>query len=572
MAETEGKSIKYELDFNKLIYENQMYSVYEMRALHFGRNTNGYDVLLSAIEEALPYFYNLPMYGILNWDKTDFEDHYSGKKDTKHNLDDIRVFGIIPESSKVELIEEGEKTFIVFEAIVFKTLLPHITQILEDKDFSVKLSIEFLITKAHKDEENYIVVEGLIPQAITALGSGIPEGIKGSSMKLVRFDEQKALDRGNELYLSFNAQPKYYLPEIVINNMKEGLALKDELNRGGNQKAAEIAQNAIKYGFIFEGEMQLIKAYFATNPHQEPGVIVTNKQILHKMYGGEEILNVTSSNNAESIKIFEEGGQNMDGKHIENSEENVQNREIYIDSVKTVVEEVHIQDPELHKSVDEVVTVVRHEGEIIDTDKTEIKTKEVENQELQINEGNPKDTVEKTDPVENQDSGGNSAQAGCSENCIAKMAELNLLLNARDETILNLQTVNNELEAKCSEYVANIAEKDTAYNSVVEQLSGYQRKEEVATSQALIAQFAHCFNEKQRCDLDVLSTTNSYNDVKAEVQKGVMAFAMSKKIENTANPVVTNGPIINDYFDPKAITKEAKEKKSYHETSSCKTK
>jgi len=532
-TEKTNNSIKMELDFHKLIYENKMYSVYEVRALHFGRNAHGYDVPQATIEKALPFFYNLPMYGILNRKKTDFEEHYRGPKDEAHDVDDIRVFGIIPESSKVELQEENGKTFIAFEVIVYKTLLPHITQILMNREFSVKLSIEFLIAEAHKDAANYIVVDQLIPQAITALGNGIPEGIKGSSMKLARFKKDEVIeDKCNTLYLCFNSQKKYYLPENVLNNMKEGLELREKHNRGGNKRACVIAEDAVQYGFIFEDELNLIKEYFSINPYQAPGNIVTNKQILHKLYGGEEIMSVTNSESAESINLLKEGGQKVDDKQVDDSAEKVENKEIYVDTQETITKEVHVYDPEDGKSADIVETVTRHDGEIIHVDEPENEI--AENTEIQVAAEDPEHKEEDKKPVpektvENAIDENDPTQAGCSEGCKAKMAELNSQLGEKDVVISELQTSCNALTEKCMALETQFQGQQDSYNSAIIELKAYQRKEEKDKSIAFIERFSHCYEETFKEDLIMQAETLSYVEIERQVQGKVMDFAIGKK-------------------------------------------
>ena len=86
-----AENIKYDVDFTKLIYENKMMSVYELRVLHLGTNANGYVINRDVVEKSIDKFYNLPLYCILNDDKSDFEEHQRGENDKNHTIDDIRV-------------------------------------------------------------------------------------------------------------------------------------------------------------------------------------------------------------------------------------------------------------------------------------------------------------------------------------------------------------------------------------------------------------------------------------------------------------------------------------------------
>jgi len=565
----ESKSIKYEVNFNKLIYENKMCSVYEARALHFGDNANGMEIPRSAVEEALPLFYNLPMYGIMNNKKTDFEEHYRGKNDERHSEDDIRVFGVIPESSKVELIEEDGKTFIVFEVVVWKALLPYITKILMARDFSIKLSIEFLITKYHIRDDKYVVVEKFVPQAITALGKNIPEGIKGSSLKLLRFSEQSISDKCNEFYASYNSQKKFFLSEKILSNMKEGLSLREKHNRGGNKRAIELASNVVQYGFIFEDDLNYVKSYFSSNQYQPLGEVVTNKQILHKLYGGEEILSVTNSGDADSIKNFKEGGQKMDDNNVANSEEGVEtpSTEPNAGEKGNLENQPNLNAVEPKKEPEEDETVTRHDDDVPKVDPSANSAPEVgkeekpavqETQQEKPNEPaqNPvvSESAKEPDP----------AQAGCSEDQAAKLEELTQKLSQSDAIILELQTKNSDLEAKCKQAI-------DSYNSVSSQLKEYQRKEEIAESLTLVEKFAHCFDEKSKEEIIALCSSDSYETVETKVQKKVMEFAAAKKTEDPAQNQGCFGG--NPYFDPNSPHKEAAaQTEQYYAKSRCKVK
>lgn len=574
------KSIDVDFDFRKVRYDNELFSVYEARAFHTGRNRNGYDVTPEAVQKAAKYFCNLPLYCMLNRSKDDFVEHYRKGKDFIHTDNDVHVFGIIPETTQITFSEENGKNYVILDVIIFKNLLPSITSILEDRKFNIKLSIEFFLIDQEVDADNYIVVNEMIPNAIVALGDGIEEGMQGSRLDLVRFvgdkTEQKMIDNSNKFYCSFASRSKIALPPSVINNMKKGLELRESLGRGGNKAAEELAIEAIKFGFIFEDDLQKIKEYFASSPLQPEGEKITsNKYVLQLLYGGAEILSVTNGQKADG-KITEEGGKKMEegAKPVE-TPENVQNAEVWVDKSVTVTVEQHTFEPETGKSTDEVASTTRHEGEIVHT--------EDENNEQMSAAPQPVENGAQAQPETNQAS---APPAACSEEKPAEakpdaggeMPKKEFSLDELKGEVERLKGENVDLKRQNTELAASFKkEKDEllAKNAILEAdfkkadegLKGYQRKEEIAHSRELVLKVNSILNEKEKDELLAACETKTMSEIKALIYEKAF-YSVSSGSAKEASKIIP-GQAANPYFNPNAERKEDLTAKFGRTGSSC---
>lgn len=544
------------IDFHQLMYENFMYSVYKVRVLHLGANRNGTIIPRDTIEKALPSFYNLPLYAIIDKFKNDFDEHFradrkEGKKiikDKRNSVDDIRVFGLIPESSKFEFVIDPENgnTYFEAEAIVFKSLLPHISEIFKKRDFDVKVSIEFYVTDSYINDDGYMVVSELYPKAITALGERFLEGIEGSSMTLLRFKKDDTLKKCNAFYNAFNQETKVVLSDTVINNMQDGLSSRNTYKRGGNKKTVALAQKAIEHGFLLEDEVKYMQeCYNKLSIEETDDNFITNQQIFAQLCGGADILLVTNSSDAESIKNINEGGQ-----EVENQTQ--------VETTEVVVENAENQTAELD------ATAV--ESEALDTNETD------ENSEPRQEECSQEEVVNNDDNQDDQDDeDDNDADDESTEestNCD------DLAVNS-DEDIQSQAGCNCNLEIESLK--AAIAEKDAEINALKEEcdahkteLAQYHRKDEVEAGMASIALVKHCFSEQEYNELVIACNTLSAKEFEETLQKKVMDFVINTRQEPKTKDQNKGGLKPNPFYNAAAIKGKDIDNVPYHEKSACK--
>jgi len=561
MEKEKNLSIKYEVDFNRVLSDNFTYSVYEMKALHLDDNANGMSIPLETVKESLPLFYNLPVYAILNEKGDDFMEHYRGKNDRAHTPRDICVFGIIPQSSKVELQEIDDKTYVVFDVVVYKTLLPHITKILKDRGFDVKMSIEFFIEKYHvAPNTKIVVVDSFVPLAMTALGKDIKEGIKGSSLKLVKFNEEDVSQKCNDYYTAFNSQEKINLPEVVIENMKEGIDLRKKYNRGGNKKVLAIAEVASDSGFIFEEDLDVLKQYFSSAKETLSADIISNKFILKSMCGGEEILSVTNSLKTDGIEqIFEEGGQKMDDKTVETNqlEQDLENKDELSQNQKVVTktEQVTVRESEYDTNTGDSSSTEA----VITRQKTTIEDDEKTKQS---------GAIENCDATQNTDSDEQENKEIENEE-----KEINIQKEKIDLLSKELEEEKGkykELEAKFNAIETEKSNFEESYKKVLEELTTFKRKEEISQSLSLVEKFRHCFSDSEFVEVEQKCAQLSFAEIDALIKTQAVAFALKQIPDITVEE--TRGKQPNPYYDPKSSIQEESNKKYFHENSKVRVK
>jgi hypothetical protein len=370
------------VDYMSLLYDDKYVSVYELDAVCLGYNSNNCLIDEDCVKNSLASFANKPLYCIidnrynqLDSAHNDFLEHFREEFPERATRDRIIPFGSIPESSleNAKLTEKDGKTFLRIQVVVWKKLLPHISEILQKRDGSVRISVEFAIEDYEVEEgTGILIIKKFNITAVTALGEKVQEVMEGAGLKTLKFAKESLVDECNKLYLSFSKQNKYEVPQDVLKNVKEAESLKKQYGRGGNKNSITFANDVLGNREIFDVQVKNAAEYFA-KLEKEPAKTdpPTNKYISYLMFGGnscKEWVNsiVCSGDSSDTIYNSEEGGkermQDEEIKDVANAEvdtpadekeEGVKNADPEVPAEEKAEEEADKGAEEIKNSFDE---------------------------------------------------------------------------------------------------------------------------------------------------------------------------------------------------------------------------
>lgn len=254
---------RFEIDFMQEIFKDDYCSVYEVLLLHTGENRNKCDISKQAVELSLPSFYNKPLYALLNnnYSKSnsdDFANHYVDSDDIRYknyDVEDICIFGMIPESAPMDWIQKDGREYLRTQAIVWKNYCGVINDILQRRDGNVKVSIEICLEDFEEKPNGITIINKFKLLCVTMLGEKVMEGIAGSSIKSLKFSHDELNNRFvnfsqdsskskfvNSILSKYNLVGKEDLPlqnsKKPIKNELESLYNKVDIddNEGGEKK------------------------------------------------------------------------------------------------------------------------------------------------------------------------------------------------------------------------------------------------------------------------------------------------------------------------------------------------
>ena len=242
-----------DVDYMKLLFDDKFVSIFSLDTLHLGLNSGNYFISKKAALKSLPSFYNKPVYAALSnkynplSTNTDFLEHFRGQDHPNNvKLTDIVPFGTIPESSDAEFIERDGKVYLRVIVVVWKSLLPQISEILKKRDGSVKISIEFIIKDGYqREEDGVLVVNEFILMAVTALGAKFKEVIEGSMIKTLRFSYDEFAEKSKTDYEKY-IQTVYNgeIPDVIKELKKGGFKdmTEEEKKLAAEEEAKKLAE------------------------------------------------------------------------------------------------------------------------------------------------------------------------------------------------------------------------------------------------------------------------------------------------------------------------------------------
>lgn len=554
------KFMRNEVDYMKILYDSPDVSIYELDSLYLGENPNGMVLSKECVEKSLNSFADKPLYGVidnqlnpLDGSNNDFMEHFREEYPWRISRDRILPFGCVPESSlkDAKFIERDGHTYLRINVVVWKRLLPHVSEILQRRDGSVKVSVEFEILSGKQDDVTGIIyVDEFRITAITALGEKFREVMEGSRLKTIRFSYDEYAKTGNQRYCSFSEERGVEIPKEVINAMHEGLKMREQYGRGGTKAVYENIRTLSNIGSVFKADVINAQNYFASlNNIPEKTNPVTGKYILYSMYGGEvgkEFFNSLDCNgSAVTIKNSSKGGSSEVNIQIDNKKESAINGQSWDNPGKALYGPI-MEASNSQALIHEAYLVVEAGYKDAPSEHLKYPHHEVKDGKLVLNvagvkaafarasqqgivHGSVKDHLER-----------HYRELGLSmDNFEAKCAELQ---EKCDKLNADYEAKCAELEAKCAEFDKKCAEfeaSDTAckaaeakcadLNAQLEEkcakLAEFEKKETVARNMAMIDEYCGCFDPETLNSLKENAEKFSCDEMKAAVSEAVMAFA-----------------------------------------------
>jgi hypothetical protein len=192
--------LNYELDYVKILQNDDNISIVQLDLLHLGINRKKCDISKECINKSLPSFFNKPIIYRLNnafftEESTDVVEHARTEQQQKN----IFIGGTIPESSPIEFIEKNGKTYLRMIGVIHKLYQPVLLNILKNRGGEVKISIELKVIDGEKNTNGILVIKQFKLASVCLLGEEFIEGIEKSNLVVTKF----SLSDYNNFYLSF---------------------------------------------------------------------------------------------------------------------------------------------------------------------------------------------------------------------------------------------------------------------------------------------------------------------------------------------------------------------------------
>lgn len=472
---------KNDVDYMKLLFENENISVYELDAIHLGENPNGMNIDKECAEISLPSFADQPLYCVIDnqWnpldgEHNDFLEHFREEYPDRITRDRILPFGCVPESAikDAKFIDRDGKTYLRMNVVVWKNLLPHVSEILQRRDGSVKISVEFKIKKAEQDLDTGIInVKEFQITAITALGENFKEIMDGARIKTVKFSFDDILKNTEKDYFCFSSQESHSVPETVLNTMKNGIILRNKCNRGGTKAIYNSLKTVSDIGCIYDSQIEDFKKYFSSiNNIPNEANPPTSKYIVYSMFGGdagrEWINSIVCNGNPDAINKNDEGGSKMEKTATDNNKEPVV---------------PNAEDPNVDS-----------------------------------NEGNkePEDFAKKFSELEDSVKEKDEKFAKMSEDFNSKCAEFD-----------SLKTEKESMDQKFAEMQSSIDSLNSELKEKNDKLAEYEKKENQSKNMAMLDRFKECFNDDELKEFSQMAKELPHDEMNSKMSEKLMSFA-----------------------------------------------
>ena len=202
--------LDYNLDYIKILQNDDDVSIVQLDLLHLGINRNKCDISKECINKSISTFFNKPIIYRLNnafftEESTDVVEHARTEQQQKNTF----IGGTIPESSPIEFVEKNGKTYLRMIGVIHKLYQPVLLNILKNRGGEVNVSIELKVIDGEKNTNGILVIKQFKLASICILGEEFIEGIEGSSLVVTKF----SLSDYNNFYLSFSKNPITNFPK-----------------------------------------------------------------------------------------------------------------------------------------------------------------------------------------------------------------------------------------------------------------------------------------------------------------------------------------------------------------------
>lgn len=596
--------IDFAVDYMKILESDDDITLVELDLLHTGKNRNQYIIEKEAVEKAIPSIYNKPIIYRLNNEfipdmATDVVEHGTIEDRT------MRIAGVIPESAPMEFVKRNGKEYLRTRGVIYKIYQPSLTNILQNRNGNMKVSIEIYVEDKEEDAEGAWIVNDFKFEGVALLGEGILEGIEGSQLNVIKFSAKDL----NEHYMKFSS---HIIPKNVKECVKAALDIRKARGKGGSSTALSMAKYLAGNDYIDYARFNCIKDYFSKN--------MNSNSLSFSLFGGE-------ASKEWLAKI-------SDRKRVTNSMKNI-SVEYIGNKIRDILREMSGNETPWRFWVDSIYVEPKR---VIVTDDLENKTYLID---YEIDEDNeislfwdtktemvrcyiPADEVsddtlifknkEILSILENGQLISNTHRLSSVDSAVAKKAELLLnSLEKEDEDMDEKKEVKAEEEKKdvvenaCDDKVDNCDDTEKNCNNTklnaedeaekVEDeekredrdeddkeeddedftaklnalrkeneelkasLHDYEKKEEMAKMNALIEEFSYCFAADEKAELVKDLENKTFAEVENIVNANVRKFAKENKPEDEEekkDAKFSIGLLANTFSYKKADKKEMK--------------
>ena len=593
------KYVVQPVDYMKLLYDSPDVSIYELDAIHLGVNANEMSIDEECVKNSLASFADKPLYCVidnqfnpLDSSHNDFMEHFREEYPWRISRDRILPFGCVPESalSDAKLVDRDGKTYLRINVVVWKSLLPHVSEILQRRDGDVKVSVEFAIQDSEQCPETGILyIHKFHITAITALGEKFKEVMDGSRLKTIRFSFDEYAKNTQTKYFAYSQYNSTPIPQEVLHAMKDGLSLREQCGRGGNKTFYESVKRIANVGIMYDDDTSVFNSVYSTmSKIPEKTNPVTNKYIQYAMLGGSvgrEWFNSVCNGSAVAINKFSKGGSSEVNIQIDNKKDAAINGQSWDNPGKALYGPI-MEASNKESLVKEAYLVVEDGWQDAPSEHLKYPHHEVKDGKLVLNVAGVKAAFSR------------AAQQGIVSGDVKKhlerhYRELGLSMDNFETKNAELQAaldkLNADFEAKCADFekkCADLEASDTAckaaeqkcadlqaeldakcaelekcadYEEKCAKLAEYEKKEVCAKNMAMIDEYCSCFDPETLNALKEKAEVMSCDEMKAAVSEAVMSFA--KKAMAQDGTVETHKfsfgfPAVNKYFDPSAQPKD----------------
>ena len=527
---------RIDIDYMELLYENRNISIYQLDAIHLGKNKNNMSISKECAEKSLPSFADSPLYCIidnqydqLNWQNNDFLEHFREEMPWGATRDRVLPFGTVPESAipNAKFVDRDGKTYLRMQVVVWKRLLPHVSNILKKRDGTVKVSVEFTIDEFHKiPNDDTVYIDKFTITAITVLGAKMEEVMDGAMIKSVKFSFGDYFRDCNTNYCSFVSESSFDVPENVLNAMSEGISIREKYGRGTTEELYNNICSIINNKKMLKSQADEINNYFC-NLEETPQKTRnrTNKYITYKVFGGEDCktwLNSIYNGTADVINSKKEGGNDIVDIKIDNSKESAVKSEKWENPGKELYEKL-FEASNVTELVYEAY-LIAHDG-FQDTPSESLKYPHhvIKDGKLVVDIAGVEAALARA-----------KQQGIFDDETVYKhlkrhYEELELPMDAFEKKNSECECDEEDEEEEEEDFKNKYVELESKFSEMEKVLNEYKKKEEVEMSVCEIEKYAHCFDEAVKNELIECAKTDGKEACMSKLCSKVMEFALNAK-------------------------------------------
>lgn len=236
--------LNFAVDYLKVLQEDDYVSMCEIDLLHDGKNNNGSIITKEAIEKSLPTVFNKPIICIPNMEYRETATEFLSHAKNNYEFNKILPIGSIPESCDAKISKKNNLNYLTVKAVIWKSYLPSIMDILSNKDGVNKVSVEIIATKSHKNNFDDLVIEEFNYMSVFLLADNIPTGMKNTTLQITKFSMDNIIKKGNEYF------KEYDIPQEVKDTATKSLTKKNVNEKFATFAEMLVNENTLTYSQI----------------------------------------------------------------------------------------------------------------------------------------------------------------------------------------------------------------------------------------------------------------------------------------------------------------------------------